>query len=772
MKSHLRPQAEKPENGIAGLKHWRHDLAAGLQVALIWLPFSLGVAIASGAPAVAGVISAIIAGLVFTFLGGSYVTISGPAAALAPVLLWGMLLLGEGDLAAGYPLILIAIFLTGILQILLSLGRAGQYASFLPATVVEGMLAAIGLIIIVGQIPSLLGAAAPPGKSVIEALQRLPEVLARLDPAVAAAGLFCLALMFVLHRMRDPKWRLVPPPLAAAAAGIVLGYLVAFDPRFLIEMPASLFDGIHPPDLTRLVEQRELWLTMLLVVITFTMIDGIESLASIKAVDKIDPFRRKSDPNVTLRAMGVCNTLSSLAGGLTVIPNAVPSRASIDAGARTLWANFYSGAFLLIFLFFLKDILGRIPLSAIAAILIYVGWRLAEPAVFRKALAIGRDRFLIFTFTVAAILATDLLTGMLLGVAAELVLLIYLLMPSVRHVLTGRLGLEQSFRMLWQNLSGLFRSPVIRHRIEQTAEGERHLLSVGSVVGFNLLPLQKTLAAIPGGAPILVRITESARIIDHTAMEYLRDFEEACLRERRAFALQGLENFYRFSHHSLSTRMQDPLLAQETEKHTARAQEMAGLAERHGLDFAPDPAGTLNRHDFIYLRRGDNREESNVLSGTLGGCRVKLFDYSHTSAPDYHLEHRHTLIIIEPPAGAARLPDLVVTPGHYLERYLVNHREVALSGQPELARIYRLYGRAGEDPHPWLARDLARFLLAHAPLYLEARDNVLLAFRPNRGLEPPQAIGVLLDLAAVVDRLAGDARGTSSAPYGRSRKTD
>lgn len=751
-------RAEIPANGIAGLKHWRHDLVAGVQVALIWLPFSLGVAIASGAPAVAGVISAIIAGLAFPFLGGSYVTVSGPAAALAPVLLWGALLLGEGDPAAGYPLIVIAIFLTGILQILLSLVRAGRYATFLPATVVEGMLAAIGIIIIVRQIPALLGATAAPSKSVVDALLRLPEALAGIEPAVGAVGVLCLALMFALNRIRDPRWRIVPPPFVAAAVGLLLAYLLALDPRFLIRMPDSLLEGIQPPDLARLAAQPELWATMLLVVVTFTLIDGVESVASIRAVDKLDPFGRRSEPNVTLRAMGVCNTLSSMAGGLTIIPNAVPSRAAIDAGSRTLWANFYSGVALLVFVLFLAELLGRIPLSAIAAILVYIGWRLAEPAVFRKALTVGRDRFLVFTFTVAAIMATDLLVGMLLGVLAELVLLVYLLMPTLRHVLAGRLGVAQSFRLLAQNLAGLFHSPVIRHRIEQAAEGERHTLSVGSVVGFNLLPLQKTLAAIPAGAPISVQFTESARIIDHSAMEYLREFEEACLRERRAFALKGMENFHRFSQHSLSTRMQEPLLAIEKRERTARAREMAALAERHGLDFAPDPAGVLNRHDFIYLRRGDNREEANVMSGALGECRIRLFDYSHTSAPDYHVEHRHTLVIVEPPAGAPRLPGLVLTPGHYLERYLVQHQEIALTGQPELARIYRLYGRAGEDPRAWLGGDLARLLLAHAPFYLEVRANALLAFRPDRGLEPPQGLGVLIELAQVVARLAGAPR--------------
>ena len=140
--SNLPGISEKPQNGIKGLKHWRYDLLAGMQVALVSLPLSLGIAIASGAPPVTGVISAIIAGLIFPFLGGAYVTISGPAAGLAPALLAGMIMLGGGDLAAGYPLLLVAICLTGLVQIVLAFFKAGRFALFLPVTVVEGMLAA------------------------------------------------------------------------------------------------------------------------------------------------------------------------------------------------------------------------------------------------------------------------------------------------------------------------------------------------------------------------------------------------------------------------------------------------------------------------------------------------------------------------------------------------------------------------------------------------------------------------------------------------------
>ena len=746
---------EKPQNGIKGLKHWRHDLLAGIQVALVSLPLSLGIAIASGAPPVTGVISAIIAGLIFPFLGGAYVTISGPAAGLAPALLAGMITLGGGDLAKGYPLLLVAICLTGLVQVALSLFKAGRFALFLPVTVVEAMLAAIGIMIIVKQIPALLGDIVPPAKNMLVTIANLPHSFSRIEPAIALIGGICLFLMFYLNRTRHSWLRRVPAPLFVAIIGIGLGYLLQLDAKYLIAMPQNLIEGgITLPAFSAVWNNRELWGTILLVVITLTLIDGIESLATIAAVDKIDPYQRKSDPNVTLRAMGVSNTLSSIFGGLTIIPGGVKSRVNIDAGGRTLWANFYNAVFLIIFLFLAKDLISRIPLAAIGAILVYVGWRLCEVRVFTKTYAIGRDQIVIFIITIAAILATDLLYGILIGIAAEITLLVYLLTPLLRAVLTGRLSFVQSLRLLWDNLSGLFRSPVIKVKAEERAERPHYRISLGSIVGFNLLSLDKVLNEIPAEAGITLAITESGRIIDHTAMEYLHQFQEACMHAGRPFEITGLDNFYQFTPHALSARMHDAKLVKEKARVSVREQQMAEVAHHYDWQFLPAARGALNTHDFIYLRRGSSRQESNVMTGLYRGCHVKLFDYSHTAAPDYYSEHRHTIILLRClEGGELELPNLAITPGDYLERYLVEYQEVDLADRPALASHYRLYAL---DPEPALAfiAKAAQLLIDHPGFYVEIRDNVLLAFRPGRELETSEGIQLLLEFA----ELAGGAR--------------
>jgi len=744
---------ETPQNGIKGLKHWRYDLLAGLQVALVSLPLSMGIAIASGAPAVTGLISAIIAGLIFPFLGGAFVTISGPAAGLAPALLSGMLLLGDGDLAAGYPLLLVAICLTGLLQILLAFFKTGRYAIFLPITVVEAMLAAIGLIIIIKQIPSIFGAILPASKSMLASVAKLPEAMMLIEWDVFFIGAVSLFLIFYLNKSPHQWIRKVPPPLFVTILGIILGYLFSLDPKYLISMPESILEGgFTLPAFGEVFSRPDLWWGILIVVITLTLIDGVESLATIKAVDKIDPFQRKSDPNITLRAMGVSNSLSSIFGGLTIIPGGIKSTTNIEAGGRTLWANFYNAVFLLIFLFVMTDILAWVPLASIAAILIYVGWKLCQYKVFTKTYSIGRDQLIVFLIPMFSILATDLLVGILIGIAAEIVLLTYLLTPSFRFILTGRMTFKRSACFIWENLKSLFKSPVITFRTLERDGNTHYEMTLSSLVCFNLLPLDKTLAHLPDGVGVTLIINESGRIIDHTAMEYLHQFQEECVRDGRAFELQGLENFVQFTSHSLAARMQDTLLIKEKQKRSEREEFMESFAHRHQLNFDPTLVSALNEEGFVYLRRGADKEECNAITGNLKGHEIRLFDYSHTAAPDYYSKHWHTIITVQcKTESGANIPDLVITPGHYMERYLFEFTEVALEDNSAFAETYRLYSADGQDPRALLGNGLIDFLTQNKGFYIEVHNGVLLAFIQHRQLANEGDLELLLKLSELIN---------------------
>jgi len=743
--------AESPQNGFKGLKHWRFDLLAGLQVSLVSLPLSLGIAIASGAPPVTGLISAIIAGLIFPFLGGAYVTISGPAAGLAPALLAGMLALGGGDLAAGYPLLLVAICITGLLQILLAFFKTGRYAIFLPVTVVEAMLAAIGLIIIIKQIPALMGAILPASKSMLASVAKLPQALLQIEWGVFFIGSISLFLIFYLNKSKHEWMRKVPPPLFVTLLGILLAFVFNLDAKYLISMPESILDGgITVPAFGEVFSRPDLWWGVLVVVITLTLIDGVESLATIKAVDKIDPFQRKSDPNVTLRAMGVSNTLSSIFGGLTIIPGGIKSRTNIDAGGRTLWANFYNATFLLLFLFVATDFISMVPLSAIAAILIYVGWKLCEYKVFTKTYSVGRDQLIIFVITIISVLATDLLWGILIGISAEVILLLYLLMPSFRRVLTGRISLHQSYSLLWENFKSLFSSPIIKIKTLERDGVAHYEMTISSLVCFNLLHLDKLLASLPPKEGVTLIITESGRIIDHTAMEYLHQFEEECVRDGRVFELVGIENFFQFTRHSLAARMQDAVLIKEQARRSEREVQMEQLSKQYELDFQSGIISAFNSEDFVYMRRGSDKEECNGMTGEYMGCEIHLSDYSHTSPPDYYSKHWHTMLTLRCPTElTSTIPDLVITPGHYLERYLVDFDEVAFSQNQKFSEKYRLFTKDGADPLPHLSPELIEFIVKHDDFYIEVSKGVMLVFRRHQALSNADEIAALLAFAEI-----------------------
>lgn len=586
MSSHesLTSATEKPQNGIPGLKHWRYDLLAGLQVALIGLPLSLGIAVASGAPPITGVISAIIAGLVFPFLGGAYVTISGPAAGLAPALLAGMIALGHGDLAVGYPLLLVAICLTGVVQVLLSILRAGSFALYFPISVVEGMLSAIGILIIIKQIPQLLGDQLPPVKSIPAAILAIPHDIQEMNPLVFLVGGCALAILFLLSS-RTERWAtLIPPPLLVVTLGGVAGWLLQLPQEFLVHVPLDIFQhGIHFPHFSEAWQNQDLWMAFLVTIVTLTLIDGTESLATIAAVDKIDPFHRKSDPNVTLRAMGISNILSSLAGGLTIIPGGVKSTTNILAGGRTLWANFYYACCLALILWFGTQLINLIPLSVLAALLIWIGWQLCAPRIFWKMLAVGKEQLLIAVVTVLATLYTsDLLEGVALGTLTKVIVLcIDLLRASAQNAETGESVLIRFAKRLSAALEELFSNPVIRigdgrgtrerYSVMTVATsairgtvGEMknpYKIYLSSVTCMNLMKLDKALnetLVVPPNSKANFLIILAGQVIDHTSMEYLHHFQDQCIEAGHTCAIVGMDHFRAFSDHVLGYRVNNP----------------------------------------------------------------------------------------------------------------------------------------------------------------------------------------------------------------------
>lgn len=534
-----------PKTGLAGLaENWRSDLLSGFLVFLIALPLCLGIAMASGFPPMAGIISAVIGGLVVSRISGSYVTINGPAAGLIVVILDAVQSLGHGDAMAGYRYTLAAIVVASVLQVLLGVFKAGKLSAFFPSSVVHGMLAAIGIIIMAKQVHTLLGVK-PEAKSLFGTIAEIPHSILEMNPEVSIIGLCGLGLLIAWALIKNRTLKMIPAPILVVLAGLALGQYFDLDhvhkylflpdaeilphhefsvgPAFLVAVPENFLSGFYFPDFS-LIASYEFWIA----VVTIWLVGSLESLLSAAAVDKLDPYKRDSNLNRDLAAVGVGNVIAGLIGGLPMIAEIVRSSANITNGAKTGWANFFHGAFLLIFVAVFPRLIHEIPLSSLAALLVFTGFRLASPKEFAKTLQVGLDNFAVFVITIIGVLATDLLIGVAIGISAEL------LIHLVRGLKPGHIF-------------------SIAYHVNQTDTDTYHIAVSGSAVFSNFISLKSLLADFPKQKKVFFDLSE-AELIDHTVMEFIHHFTEEYNHAGGRCEIVGLDEHETFSDHHLAAR--------------------------------------------------------------------------------------------------------------------------------------------------------------------------------------------------------------------------
>ena len=404
------------------LATWREDLPASVVVFLVALPLCLGVALASGAPLLSGVVAGIVGGIVVGAVSGSPLMVSGPAAGLTAIVLAGIAQVG------GFPRFLPAVILGGAIQVALGAARAGVIGYYFPSSVIKGMLAAIGLTLILKQIPHAVGYDADyegdfafVGASGENTFGAIGSALAQVQPGAIAVALIGVALMVWWPRSPMQKMRIFPAPLAAVAIGVGLNeLLLALEPSFairgthLVNLPTSGVGGvlsqIARPDWSALRDQQ-VWM----LAATLGIVASLESLLSLEATNKLDPEKRDGPANRELFAQGIGNMLSGFLGGLPVTGVIVRSSANVDAGARSRLSAIAHGVWLIIAVLALAPVLNRIPLAALAAVLLVTGFKLTTPSLWKSAWHLGWSHFIPFAVTIVAILFTDLLRGIAVG---------------------------------------------------------------------------------------------------------------------------------------------------------------------------------------------------------------------------------------------------------------------------------------------------------------------------------------------------------------------
>ncbi|MBB5953664.1 MFS superfamily sulfate permease-like transporter [Saccharothrix tamanrassetensis] len=406
------------------------DLRSGFLVALIALPLCLGIAVASGFPPIAGVLTAIVGGILGGLLGGAPLTVKGPAAGLIVIAVGAVHDLGQGDLAAGYRRALAAGVVAALVQVVFGLVRAAGVGVAMSPSVVHGMLAAIGVIIIAKQAHVVLGVK-PTSETPFGLLAEIPHSALHANPFILLIGGLSLLLLFGLPLVRARWSKVVPAPLVVLAVAIPVGLWLHLDrphdysflgthhlgPEHLVRLPGSLLDAITLPDFSQVFSA-----TSIQYIVMFALIGTIESTLTVLAVDSLDPAKRVSNVNRDLLAIGTGNLVCSLIGGLPMISEIVRSKANLDAGASSRWSNVCHGAILLLFVALIPGVVQTIPLAALGAMLVYTGFRLASPKELRHISRIGWDQLALFLTTLVVTLATDLLIGVASGLVLKLVL--------------------------------------------------------------------------------------------------------------------------------------------------------------------------------------------------------------------------------------------------------------------------------------------------------------------------------------------------------------
>jgi len=460
------------------------DLVSGLVVFLVALPLCLGIALASGAPMASGLVAGVIGGIVVGFLSGSQTSVSGPAAGLAAIVV------SQLDTLGAFSAFTLCVALAGILQMVFAALRAGFLAAFFPTSVIKGLMAAIGLLLILKQFPHVLGHDPDPvGDMEFEqpdGENTFTEIFAAMfDVHVGAAliGVLSVALMVGWDKVPRLKKSLIPAPLIVVGLGLLLGALfegrgeaLHIQTSHLVQVPIATGPGgfmelLTFPDFSRLFSTQ-----VFTGALTLAIVASLETLLNLEAIDNLDPEKRHSPPNRELFAQGAGNLVAGLLGGLPITSVIVRGSVNVAAGAKTRVSAISHGFFLAASAVLVPHLLNRIPLSCLAAILLVTGFKLASPALFKRTWAAGRTQFAPFIATVGAIVFIDLLIGVLIGLGLSVTFILYSnFRRPLRKVLEHHLG-EDVLRIQLANQVSFFSRAALEQALGEVAPGGHVLI--------------------------------------------------------------------------------------------------------------------------------------------------------------------------------------------------------------------------------------------------------------------------------------------------------
>ena len=709
-----------PKKGIQGLvENWKSDLIAAVSVALIALPLSLGIALAAGAPAMSGIFSAIVGGVVTTLYRGGHISVNGPAKGVIGVILLGITLMDDGS-GQAFNYVLAAVVISGLIQMLLGILKLGRLADIFHSSVIHGILAAIGIIIFAKQIHVAMGTHSD-SPSIIQNLIDAVVFLPKANPFVLLIAITGLFLLLFHSKTNSRFFHLLPAPMWVIALSIPFVYAFNFfdqqtlsffgkpfevGPHLLLDIPNTITDSIMHPNFSK-INTIEFWTT----VFSILIITSIESLAIAKAVDKIDPYKRKTDLNKDLTGIGISTVAAGLIGGLPIIAVIIRSTVNIHNGAKTKWSNMYQGLLLLVFIVILSPIMRQVPLCAFAILLVYTGFKLASPAVFKQAYKQGTEQLIFFVGTMILTLYTNLLIGLLGG----------LILALVTHMLLARVSIAQFFKMVYHP----------RTKLLKRQDGSFDLKIRGIANFLGILKANKLVAQIPPGADVNIDLSET-RLVGITYMDFLVEF----LKNQRASGgkafITGLDAHVSSSTYNRALKIS---LTSSASKLSQRQKRLRNLATERDYQYTSQVDwDTVYLKKFHFFEIRPIERKYNCLKGSFEGLDVswEIADVTFNEGQAFTAETFNTTMMVlklnkKIPVFAMEKEGVL---GKIFDRVvaLTGYKDINFEMYPGFSKKFLLMGNSETEIRSFFTDEIIRFFENHQIYHLESNGEALFIF--------------------------------------------
>ncbi len=727
-----------PKTGLKGLfENWQSDILAAISVSLVALPLGLGIAVASGVPPISGIFSAIIGGVVAIFFRGSHLGIKGPTAGLIAVVLASLVALDDGT-GQSLNYVLAAVVVSGGLQVLLGLLKMGRFAEVFHSAVIHGILAAIGIIIFAKQIHIAMGTT-PNADNIVGTIIDAFRQVGNINPFVGIISLTGLLLLVFHSKISYKLFHFIPAPMWVLVLSIPFVY--AFDffqthswhlfgreyhvgPELLIQIPDNILDAIAHPNFSK-IDTLPFWSS----VISITMIATIESLAASKAVDKLDPYKRKTDLDKDLIAVGVCTMLSGAVGGLPVITVILRSTVNVHNYAKTRWSNFYHGILLLLFIFIMAPMIQQVPLCALAILLVFTGFKLASPKVFKHMYQQGAEQLVFFVGTLVITLYSNLLFGLFGG----------LLLVLLTHFLLANVSPRTFYNMIFNSGSNVMVKK--DGSCDFKIKGIANFLSTIKIDGLS--------KQIPAGANVNVDLSD-ARLVDISILENLYDFKRVHALSGGTVQINGLEKHVSLTNNKVGLK----ILTRSAQKMSTREIWLNELALEYGWKFQGAPDEEIDYFErFSFFKSRPIEKQSNCISNKEGDIKLEILDVAFDEGAFMaYDEYDTTLGLIKLPFA---IPKFSIEKKAFLDKYLdlSRHKDIDYVLYGDFSREFIVKVDNREEMKAFMTKELRELIETSDIPHLESNGEAILIFNNDLRLARISEYAKIINFAERVKKL-------------------